>query len=94
MLLLPATVSALAAAGSGSVPNYRQCKLSFLQQIIKNENHIGQMRGSNALDAALLLEAHNVLVRCLVPRDQLLEFDVFEEDDDAVKAKIKAFLGY
>lgn len=66
-----------------------------VHRIMKNEmNPTGQMRGSNALDAALLLAAHNALVRCLVPRDQLLEFDVFEEDDDAVKAKIKAFLGY
>ena len=38
------------------------------------------------------LRLHHVMVRCLVPPERLLEVNVFETDDDVVRAKLRLFL--
>jgi len=47
----------------------------------------------DAIGDVLAYEAHNLLVRCLVPPAQLLEINLFEEADDAVRERITRFIG-
>ena len=42
--------------------------------------------------STLMYEVHNILVRCMVPPEQLLELNVFETDDQVLRHKLKEFL--
>ena len=48
---------------------------------------------NNPLGSALLFELHNVLVRCLVPPEQLLEINLFENGgNETAFEEIRRFL--
>ena len=52
------------------------------------------MTQNNRPQATMLVyEQFNTLVRCIVPKEQLLEVNVVEDGDTLVKQKLQAFLG-
>lgn len=47
---------------------------------------------NNPVESALAFEMHSVLVRCLVPPENLLEIDVFRTPDRVLREQVRAFL--
>ena len=62
--------------------------------MLREADTYGQARGSSAVDGSLLLEAHNMLVRCLVSPEQLLEVNLFEADSAETRRRIEAFVAF